>query len=688
MLKKFTAIAALLGAAQAQDYRPSKFELSPFVGMTSTDRFSDHRGTNLTNGLLFGGRVSENLWRRFGLEQTLAWNNRNLEFRDPTPLLTIPQNSFDANNFRLSLDGLWHFTDRGSRFRPFLAGGIGGTKFSLTDDARRLLATPGVLRANGVGDGSSGAFQFNYGGGVKIRATDLLGVRFDLRGLNSRYPSFDLGQRAAGGLPVVPSGGRYQAAELSAGLVFNLGGDAASAASTPKLSKDFSVVSVTTDTPPATVQAQGVQINTPVRFKAEVRNPKNKKLRYRWMVDGQTVGTDSDTLVYTPTRPGPYKVEVEVTEAGEKNPAIAPPAAPVTVFANAPPPPPAPPKPHTLTVGPITADPANALRGVQGAANSSLTGLNASNSIGSGTPVRLATTATDSLGHAVNYTWLVNGQQAFTGNPVTFMPTAPGWYRIEARVVDTGTPAATANPPAPVTVYARDTRVPTATGCAVSNATLAAGQTSPLSMNGTVAQGHTLRILWTASEGTITNPTSAQATFNSAAVNFPANPQVQTKTITVTGTVTDDEGRTASCTATLRVSTDPQPVHVGDVLFSANSARVDNVGKRLLIERVFPDLTGPYAGYTLALVGHRDQRERRATTLDRNRVRNVTAVLSAGRNSCPALELTRVKADWVGVGEARMVELWLVPANKPMPASMKEVHTLEPRDIRSLGCPR
>jgi flagellar motor protein MotB len=194
-------------------------------------------------------------------------------------------------------------------------------------------------------------------------------------------------------------------------------------------------------------------------------------------------------------------------------------------------------------------------------------------------------------------------------------------------------------------------------------------------------------------------------------VNFPANPQVQNKTITATATVTDDSGAKASCNTTIRVSTDPQAVHYGDILFSRNSARVDNAAKRVLMERVYPELTGAYQGYTLALIGHTDMGERR--NLDRDRIRNSAAALTAAKGSCLALEPSRIQTSSIGTtaseykdaaglastsgsrikrddprSQNRRVEIWLVPAGKPMPTGMRDAKVLDPKDIRGLGCPR
>lgn len=693
-------VAGTLLWSPAQAQTPFKQEVVEVSGFLGSSPFLSNNYVDHLAFLTGGFRVSENPWKKFGLEQTFAWSASELEFyppQYPVPITTPPAQSLYTRNFRFSLDGLYHFTERGSRFRPFVNVGVGGTRNKFTSETRDFI--PAGLIPPGQVPHAQTFLQYNYGGGVKIRMSNLVSIRGDVRGLNSVFPTYGLSTFPNGGA-FIPAQNRGNSMEYTFGIGFNFG-----SASTG--SEVQAIPTITVDPPTAAVESQGVLVNTPVRFKGNYDNPKNKKLAYKWTVNGQPAGDNSDTLSYTPTSPATYNVGLQVSEANGKNPAN---ANPVSIYAKLPPPPP-PPVAHNLTVGTITADPASSIVGVPGASNGSLTGLNATNSIGAGTPVRLSATATDTLNHPLTYTWLVNGTQAGTGNPYTYTPATPGWYRVELRVSDNQTPPSTATATAPVTIYARDTRPPTATACNATTGTLIAGQTTGLSMTGTVAQGNTLRIQWTASEGAITNPTSAQATFNSASVNFPANPQVQTKTITATATVTDDSGATASCSTTIRVSTDPQAVHYGDILFSANSARVDNAAKRVLMERVYPELTGAYQGYTLALVGHTDRGERR--NLDRDRVRNSAAVLTAGQRSCLALEPSRVQTSSIGQTDSeykdasglastagsrinrddprsrnRRVEIWLVPAGKPMPSVMQNPQVLTPDQLRGIGCPR
>jgi outer membrane protein OmpA-like peptidoglycan-associated protein len=241
-----------------------------------------------------------------------------------------------------------------------------------------------------------------------------------------------------------------------------------------------------------------------------------------------------------------------------------------------------------------------------------------------------------------------------------------------------------------------------------------------LSVTPRVAPGSNARVRWTVSEGTLSNPAAAQTTYDSTSVSFPPSGQTQTKTVTATATVTDDFGGTVSCTSTIRVSTNPQTTHYGDIVFAEGSARINNCAKRVLIERIYPQLTGDYQGYTLVLVGHIDPSERGNRTLDRSRVMNAAAVLTAGKDTCTALEPTRITADWVGTTDTeykdtpcsvsfeaapaeraadrvnpsdaraknRRVEIWLVPPGKSLPSSVKEAHPIPLPELRRLACPK
>jgi outer membrane protein OmpA-like peptidoglycan-associated protein len=235
---------------------------------------------------------------------------------------------------------------------------------------------------------------------------------------------------------------------------------------------------------------------------------------------------------------------------------------------------------------------------------------------------------------------------------------------------------------------------------------------------------------WTVSEGSVTNDSSANATFDSSSLNFEGGAQGQTKTVTATVTVTDETGQTASQSTTLTVNCPPQFVRLDDVIFAKNNARVNNCGKRLLIDDAAPKVAS--GDYNIVLVGHRDtdeaenapaargrrrgHRRAEATPLDEQRVLNAAAVLSAGTGTCAKVDPSRIKVDWVGTDQTsetrpgqcgtsnvkerrgsqtteadknRRVEIYLVPANsQSMPPAVKNVKPLPEDQVKALACPR
>jgi outer membrane protein OmpA-like peptidoglycan-associated protein len=224
-------------------------------------------------------------------------------------------------------------------------------------------------------------------------------------------------------------------------------------------------------------------------------------------------------------------------------------------------------------------------------------------------------------------------------------------------------------------------------------------------------------------EGTVSSTNAPQSTLDTTGVSFPPGGQVQTKTITATATVTDDFGGSASCTSSIQVSSNPQTTHYGDILFGEGSPRVNNYAKRILLERLYPDLTtGIYKGYTVVLVGHVDPSERASRNLDRQRVLDAAAVLTAtkgpsGKNNCADLKPSDFTVDWVGTAvtdvqdisvqpvpqerapdrvnaddpraKNRRVEIWVVPPGKSVPSPpVREAHQLPLPELRRLGCPQ
>ncbi len=204
--------------------------------------------------------------------------------------------------------------------------------------------------------------------------------------------------------------------------------------------------------------------------------------------------------------------------------------------------------------------------------------------------------------------------------------------------------------------------------CAQPNPPNTGPFTSQLTANASAgACGSNLTYKWAVSEGSLTNDTSSTATFDAATLNFASNAsEAQQKTVTATVTVTDQAGKTASQSTSLVVSCAPPPsIRLDDLVFAKNSARVNNCGKRILIDDIAPQIAS--GNYDVVLVGHRSADERinlpgRVTrsrgrrrveagqALDEARSLNAAAVLSGG--SWPMREC-RSRAYQGGLGRHR-----------------------------------
>ena len=377
-----------------------------------------------------------------------------------------------------------------------------------------------------------------------------------------------------------------------------------------------------------------------------------------------------------------------------------------------------------------------------------------------GKPVTLHADIAAPSGHALKYEWTLNGQaQGGNSADFTFTPNNAGTFNVQVTVTDTTPPPPpmerpakfpvrcwiqppAPQPVAPVTATASVTvaEIPppqissvTATPNTLTCAADATGtHTAALSAQATPPPtGGNLTYKWTASEGSITNDSSPNATFDASTLTFEGGAQGQTKTVTITLTVTDENGHTASQTTTITVNCPPQFVRLDDVIFAKNNARVNNCGKRVLIDDAAPRLAG--GDYDVVLVGHRDTDEREnaaptrgrgrrraeAHSLDEQRVLNAAAVLSGGTGTCGKVDPSHIKVDWVGTDQTsetrpglcgtsnraqqkerkgsqvsesdknRRVEVYLVPRNtQTMPPAVKNVKPLPESEVKALGCPK
>ena len=191
--------------------------------------------------------------------------------------------------------------------------------------------------------------------------------------------------------------------------------------------------------------------------------------------------------------------------------------------------------------------------------------------------------------------------------------------------------------------------------------------------------------------------------------------------VTITATATDAKNQTVSRTAPVTVTLNPEARRLDDVVFQSMSSRVNNCGKRLLLEELTPMLRND-PGAKVILIGHRDEKEKGskvALALDTTRVINAAAVLSAGKGICPQLDLSRILMKAVGTdqsatprpalcgastnvkeragqevkesdknAEYRRVEIWIVPSGAANPAGVTGLTPVPTADVQKAGCPK
>jgi outer membrane protein OmpA-like peptidoglycan-associated protein/opacity protein-like surface antigen len=349
-------------------------------------------------------------------------------------------------------------------------------------------------------------------------------------------------------------------------------------------------------------------------------------------------------------------------------------------------------------------------------ANVQIGGVAGARDVCPGESVRLEVTASGWLpDQTPSYQWMINGQPVSGATGSTFnVPTGgSGASSVTVQVSAPGS-SATSNP---VTVRVNEVTAPTVQ-FALSQTSIPYGSKLPLHATATAGPcGGPATVRYTASQGTITGDV-----FDSSPLSFDQSNRLkqQTQVVHLTAIATGQNGGSGNASADLTVTLSPEARRLDDIVFPANSARVNNCAKRLLMEQLTPLLRDdPNA--TVILIGHRDEREKgkAASKLDTVRTLNSAAVLSAGTGICPMLELSRVKVNWVGTDQTsatrplfcgtstdvkerngqsvkstdpraqfRRVEVWIVPGGAAMPAGVSGLQDVPAADVKKLGCPK
>ncbi len=587
-------------AAAHSDEDNNFFEFTIYGGYSNYQRLPSGLGSKITEAPILGGRVTENFWNYFSIEEDMnaySWNKYKFLSNPPDGTILAPP--FPFRTLQPSVDLVYNFTPRDHKFRPFVAFGPGASFDNPTKNAKKFAQS--LPPNEGFGDFKTDErFQANYGGGIKYQANKWFGVRFDVRGLTGLAPRFSVLTSNPNGGAFIPGGKILNGIQATAGLTLYLG------------------------------------------HRGEIPAP--------------------------------------------------PP----------PPPPPPPPAPGAINPGSISASPT---------------------SVCPGDAVTLSSNASDPDGHQMTYQWTANGSPVGSGARYTYMPNSSGDVRIGLHVADSTNPSRGADA-SPVTVHVNTYSRPTVS-IAANPMEMERGQMAMLRAVGMGSEcSGTLTYSWAASEGTVAG-SGTNAEFDSSSVNFSNDrSRPQSKQVTVTATVTDSKGGSGSASTNLTVNLGPEATHFGDILFPENSARVNNCGKRVLIEQLYPQLAAN-PNYDVVLVGHIDSseapkgRSRRGRDLDRDRVLQTAAVLSGGGGTCSSLDPSRIKGSWIGatqetpsvptscavsttapkerrgaeIGNSdtaknRRVEIWLVPKGMALPAAARDAKELPDADLKKIGCPK
>ena len=218
----------------------------------------------------------------------------------------------------------------------------------------------------------------------------------------------------------------------------------------------------------------------------------------------------------------------------------------------------------------------------------------------------------------------------------------------------------------------------------------------------------------TATEGSISG-----TQYDSTGVRFdPAGTAEQRKTITITARVTDQGGSgTAQTSIVVKQKAVISAKRFPDIVFGSGSARINNCGKRVLLEDLKNSLDSDPNG-TVVFVGHTGNKEKVSTDLDLKRSLNAAAIISAGAELCLGFPAANILV--TGAGKAdngidfqprfceastlekpgaliqqaddeaknRRVEVWFVPPGGVAPASAQGSRDALGLQVKTLGCPK
>jgi outer membrane protein OmpA-like peptidoglycan-associated protein/opacity protein-like surface antigen len=637
-----------------------KFEINLFGGGHFFKRQNDPPSQDLVNGGVVGFRFTQNFWNYVSFEQTgMVHGTANLEFRIPG---TGNDYALGARLRQFHFNPVLHLKPRESRVRPFVTMGFGLDWFGITDDARRQ-----------VGNGVNTPFRqtvrlesmfrpaFNYGGGLKAKLTDRVGLRFDVRGFATAASDFGVPATGPAGAILYTRTTPFNALQTTGGVTFYLGPiDQGPVCS-------FSVGSIEPS-------SNTIWLTESASYRTSVSNNcLGVTPKYRWTMDGAPVAGE-DMIAVNGLKPGESQIKVtveadtsKVTDRRTRNYLRKFPIAAVERTATLTV------KQPTIELVSVALDPTT----INYNGSALITSTIRYDGPAAGEDVLVIYEASDGRLVPLKPSQTVSGglaamEAAAKADPSRAVVSPDGKTVVEVAKLKPGN--------------TQDSARFEAQGVQV----VPGGPSKKVDMSVTV-KDQTGKVL-----GKVTPPGGGVTI---TAPPAPAPPPAAPPKLT--------------------------PMQLDDVIFTKNGARVNNCGKRVIdqaFERAasMGDYDVLLVGHYDAVeknVKVRDRRARTERTLDQERVLNVAAVLSAGVEPCKRLSRDRIKVAYVGAeqlspfktslceatvkerggakinpkdgnAQNRRVEIWLVPKGGPNPNGIGGIQNAPAADIESKGCPK
>lgn len=635
----------------------SKWDITPFFGW---QWFQAYQGTNhrnydawLKNGWLFGEHFNFDFSNHASIEASLEIGSNRL-YLHPFGQSGVPNVSIPSKNLQVPLDFVYHFQPRTSKNRLYVEGG-----------PEAVWYFPGsTLGPAAVGNFVPPQFPLkkrvepavHYAVGFKHYISPLYGVRFEVGGHVGPRSHFNLPGGPTGPNTVyMTPGGNFSTLYFGVGVILREGYVYPPPPPNPLINQAMRVdLAAAPTTAPTISGGHDVCPGDDLRLSVTSGFPNPT---YSWQVGGQAAAGANTNTYSVPTNGG----------SGSRS---------VTAVVT--------PGPTVGTSAPFTTSP--------------------------GHTYHLTVEAPNLGNRNATYQWTVNGQPVAgaTGSSYDLPDSGTATVAVQVSAANSPVTSAPANftinqlAPPTLTFAVNPSTVPYSSGPIALNASA-----TPSPCGGTV----TVRYSGEGVTGNSFNPGSVSG------FDMGNRLRPQSKTVTLTATATDAKGQTATRTAPVTVTLDPEARRLDDVVFPNLSSRVNNCGKRLLLEELTPMLRND-PGAKVVLIGHRDEKERNKN-LDTARVINAAAVLSAGKGICPSLDLSRILSKSVGTdqsatprpalcgsstnvkersgqaikdsdknAEFRRVEVWIIPSGAATPSGLSDATPVPAAAVSKVGCPK